>query len=234
MAALTPDFAADLVAALAKLATVEKGNTADTGKYSYNYADIADVVKLTRPILHEHNLTALTPVHGHGDDLACSVMLVHTSGEVLRFDPLTFPHGNDAQATGSAITYHRRYALLAALGMAADEDDDGAKASERPRQRRSQSSTTEPSSATGPTEAQERFIGKLAGSNTAAVRELAAKVHGSPVELADLPRSEVSALIDELKEWAKQAAADERDIKAATKERAAEVGQLTASGEEPF
>jgi hypothetical protein len=44
------------------------------------------------------------------------------------FDPLPFPHGRDAQATGSMITYHRRYALLAALGMATGEDDDGASA----------------------------------------------------------------------------------------------------------
>jgi len=126
-------LAAALVAALTKLATVEKGRNAKieskTGRnYTYDYADLADVVKLTRPVLAEEGIVALTPVHGHERGLACTVELVHTSGETKVFDPLPFPDGRDAQSTGSAITYHRRYALLAALGMAPDDDDDGATA----------------------------------------------------------------------------------------------------------
>lgn len=123
-----------LVAALADLTVVEKGRTADTGKYSYDYADLADVVKLTRPVLAKHGIVALTPVHSQGDDLACTVTLLHRSGDRLDFGPFTFPHGRDAQATGSWVTYIRRYALTAALGMAAGDDDDGAKAQPRPAQ----------------------------------------------------------------------------------------------------
>lgn len=126
-----PNLAAALVAALADLTAVTKGRTADTGKYSYSYADIADVIADTRPTLAEHGLVALTPIHGHGDGLACTVILLHASGERETFDPFPFPHGKDAQATGSMVTYHRRYALLAALGMAAT-DDDGATAEARP------------------------------------------------------------------------------------------------------
>lgn len=59
-------------------------------------------------------------------------MLLHVSGDKLTFDPFPFPHGRDAQATGSMVTYHRRYALVAALGMAAGDDDDGASAAARP------------------------------------------------------------------------------------------------------
>jgi hypothetical protein len=36
---------------------------------------------------------------------------------------------SDPQGQGSAITYARRYALMAVLGLVADEDDDGNKAS---------------------------------------------------------------------------------------------------------
>jgi hypothetical protein len=43
---------------------------------------------------------------------------------------LTLPVGKTAQATGSAITYSRRYALMAMLGLAT-EDDDGAAAAPR-------------------------------------------------------------------------------------------------------
>jgi hypothetical protein len=126
-----------LVAALADLTTVATGRTADAGTYSYKYADIADVVRLTRPVLASHGLVALTPLHDHGDGLACSVVILHDSGERLDFGPFPFPHGKDAQATGSMVTYHRRYALVAALGMAAGDDDDGKAAqprvAERPR-----------------------------------------------------------------------------------------------------
>lgn len=119
-------LSAALVLALADLMVVGADRTANAGTYSYKYADIADVVKATRPVLQKHGLVALTPVHAHGDGLACSVWLVHSSGERMILGPFPFPHGRDAQATGSAVTYHRRYALIAALGMAAGDDDDGA------------------------------------------------------------------------------------------------------------
>lgn len=122
-----------LVAALADLTVVEKGRTAKIdmkggGSYSYDFADLGDVVKKTRPVLARNGLVALTPLSNHGDQLACSVVFVHKSGESLEFGPFPFPAGPDARATGSFITYMRRYCLVAALGMAAGDDDDGAAA----------------------------------------------------------------------------------------------------------
>ena len=124
-------LAAALVAALADLTVVGKGHTADAGSYKYDYADLADVVRFTRPVLASHGLVALTPVGAHEGGLACTVMLLHASGERMEFDPFPFPHGRDAQATGSMVTYHRRYALSAALGIATGDDDDGASAAPR-------------------------------------------------------------------------------------------------------
>lgn len=63
----------------------------------------------------EHNLTTL---------------LMHpASGEFLQASYNMTPVKNDPQAVGSAITYARRYALGAILGLNIDEDDDGNKAS---------------------------------------------------------------------------------------------------------
>lgn len=122
-----PNLAAALVAALAGLSLVEAGHKANAGTYSYDYASIADVVKvLTRPVLAEHGLVALTPVKEHGTGLECTVVLLHQSGERMEFGPFPFPFGRDAQATGSMVTYHRRYALVSALGMGVGDDDDGA------------------------------------------------------------------------------------------------------------
>lgn len=126
-----PNLTVALIAALAELTVVEPTQTADMGSYSYKYAALPEVVKETRKTLAAHGLVVLTPVRAYENGLECTVIVLHTSGERLDLGPLPFPHGRDAQATGSMITYHRRYALLAALGMATGEDDDGAAAKPR-------------------------------------------------------------------------------------------------------
>lgn len=59
--------------------------------------------------------------------------LLHTSGEFM-CDVLWVPCGkNDAQGLGSAITYGRRYALMAVAGVApVDDDGNAAVASHKP------------------------------------------------------------------------------------------------------
>src|SRR6185437_2346540 len=47
----------------------------------------------------------------------------------------------DPQGQGSAITYMRRYAYLASLGLVTAEDDDGNAASQQPRQQSAQQRT---------------------------------------------------------------------------------------------
>ena len=66
----TPKLSAALVKALAELTVLDRGKTASVqmksgGSYSYSYADIADVVAATRPVLAANGLVALTPVHGY-------------------------------------------------------------------------------------------------------------------------------------------------------------------------
>lgn len=134
----TPTLDAALVTALADLTVIDRGRTASIptksgGSFTYSYADIADVIAETRPVLAEQGIVALTPVVGHEKGLAVTVTLIHSSGEERVFEPLPFMASNDPQQAGSAITYFRRYALLAALGMATGDDDDGAAGSEHAR-----------------------------------------------------------------------------------------------------
>ena len=56
-------------------------------------------------------------------------MLMHTSGEWLAESYFMKPSKDDPQGAGSVITYQRRYALGAILGLNIDVDDDGNKAS---------------------------------------------------------------------------------------------------------
>lgn len=236
----TPTLAAALVAALAELTTVEKGNVADTGKYAYSYADIADVVRLTRPVLANHGIVALTPIHAHGDSLACTVVLVHSSGEQMTFGPLPFPEGKDAQATGSAITYHRRYALLSALGMAADEDDDGKAAVEGAKPRgQARKAAPRASSSKPASDKQVEFAKRLAadlGRDVArtVVPSIVEEVTGAQKKLHELTSAEISAVIDQLKPLSEQAKAADKAESAAHDEMLAEAEERAGAGEEPF
>jgi hypothetical protein len=58
-------------------------------------------------------------------------MLMHTSGEWLSQSYEMEPTKRDPQGAGSVITYQRRYALGAILGLNIDVDDDGNKGSEK-------------------------------------------------------------------------------------------------------
>jgi hypothetical protein len=75
-------------------------------------------------------------VGGH-DDAGHDVlwtMLGHTSGQWIASDMLLHLVKDDPQGQGSAITYARRYSLCSAIGLVADDDDDGQAAS-KPKQR---------------------------------------------------------------------------------------------------
>lgn len=56
-------------------------------------------------------------------------MLLHSSGEWISEVVTTRSQKDDPQGLGSALTYLRRYALAAVVGVTATEDDDGNAAS---------------------------------------------------------------------------------------------------------
>jgi hypothetical protein len=72
-----------------------------------------------------------SPENGVG--VAVRTMLLHTSGQWIA-SRYVMPIGDKLtpQAIGSAITYARRYALSAIVGIAPDDDDDGNAASVTP------------------------------------------------------------------------------------------------------
>ncbi len=65
-------------------------------------------------------------------DYVVKTTLLHVSGENITFDfPILCAKVNDPQAFGSAVSYARRYALSAVLGVS-QYDDDGEKATDHP------------------------------------------------------------------------------------------------------
>ena len=115
--------------AQAEFPPILKGQTVDTGSYSYRYADLPSILDAVRPVLKEHGLAVGQAVISEDSRVGVETRIYHTSGHVERFGPVFLHAGSDAKSAGSAVTYARRYSLCAALGIAADEDDDGAAAS---------------------------------------------------------------------------------------------------------
>lgn len=184
-----------LVKALGELSDVPKGREAKiptkTGaSYGYKYADLADTLSMVRPILARHGLAVTqTASNPDSDTVAITTTLIHTSGEWMSFHPLLLPNGRTAQETGSAITYGRRYSLLAVLGLAA-EDDDGASAA--PRQSRSvpARSSERPSPAPKPkvsSPEEEEIRRMLAEVSTGTAKTIKADFMSEFGKLADLP-----------------------------------------------
>lgn len=120
----------ELFAALAlaqtQLTNPVKGKTAKAGQYSYDYADIADVLEGARPILASYGIATIQiPLRGRGRELALVTILAHTSGQYLRATLRWEVGDSKVQSLGGAITYLRRYALQSMIGVAADADLDG-------------------------------------------------------------------------------------------------------------
>lgn len=122
------ELAKALTAALGELEDVVKTQTAKAGTFSYKYATLADALGMARPILAKHGVAVMQTAETDENVVSVWTTLMHSSGEFLTHQPTRLPSGADAQKTGSAITYARRYSLMAALGLAT-EDDDGASAS---------------------------------------------------------------------------------------------------------
>lgn len=88
------------------------------------YADLGNVMDACLPALNAHGIAVIQPVvmTEHGN--AVRTTLIHESGESLSCDVPLLLGKNDMQGLGSAITYARRYGLMAMAGIA-PEDDDG-------------------------------------------------------------------------------------------------------------
>jgi hypothetical protein len=116
--------------AIPRLRTVTV-QTKTGGSYTFDYAPHELIVAAIRQPLADCGLAvsqilAMTPDGAP----ALRTVLLHASGERIEDTfPLPLKEGMSAQEIGSAITYIRRYALSAILGLATEDDDDGNRAS---------------------------------------------------------------------------------------------------------
>ena len=133
---------ASLAEALARLQgqlpRVAKDQTAKVEKdgrpvYSYKYADLTDVTAAIMPLMSALGLAFIARPSlvtiGAETRFVLSYQLMHVSGSVISGEyPL--PSSGSPQDIGKAITYARRYSLIAVTGLAPGGDDDDAASAE--------------------------------------------------------------------------------------------------------
>lgn len=99
------------------------------GNSGGKYADLASCIDAVLDALNNHGIALIQHTHECNDGVIVETIFYHESGESLSCGRLHVPAGkNDPQGYGSALTYARRYSLMAACGIA-PEDDDGNAAS---------------------------------------------------------------------------------------------------------
>lgn len=97
--------------------------------FKSKYADLSACIEAVIDGLNGSGIALIQKQHPHEGGVCVETMFVHESGETLSAGMLTVPAAKqDPQGYGSALTYARRYSLMAACGIA-PEDDDGNAAS---------------------------------------------------------------------------------------------------------
>ncbi len=96
------------------------------------YADLGACIEAVIDALNGAGIALIQKQHPHEGGVTVETIFLHESGETFSAGMLSVPASKqDPQGYGSALTYARRYSLMAACGIA-PEDDDGNAASKKP------------------------------------------------------------------------------------------------------
>ena len=99
--------------------------------FKSRYADLAACVDAVMGSLNGAGIALIQRTSEDATGVTVETVFIHESGEMLECGKLHVPAGKqDPQGYGSALTYARRYSLMAACGIA-PEDDDGNAGSRR-------------------------------------------------------------------------------------------------------
>lgn len=163
----------ELAAALCKaqatmLGAARAKEAAITNTRSYKYADLASVWDACREPLTANGLSVIQAARSIQAGVEIETLLLHSSGEWIS-ETLAIPvQRGDAQGFGSALTYCRRYGLMAMIGIAPEDDDAEAAVNAKPQHGDFQPSQPAKITARGGarnmlTEAKQQEIDRLAG-----------------------------------------------------------------------
>jgi hypothetical protein len=120
-------LAVALVAFRGEMPVVKRTSSGQAGSRKYKYADLATVEATAQPHLKKNKLSVTQPIdEADNGSTYLKTIIRHESGESEQTRIRVPIEGVSPQDVGSVVTYYRRYAFSAALGIAVEgEDDDG-------------------------------------------------------------------------------------------------------------
>ena len=127
MAQTTQTKQANIHAAMIAVSEELHGKIAKTGKNTHlksTYAQLPDVTEAVQAACAKHGLYFTQHLHNADGGVYVETVVHHVSGESISSGQVFIPaNKHDAQGYGSAITYGRRYSLMALFGVAGSDDD---------------------------------------------------------------------------------------------------------------
>jgi hypothetical protein len=90
------------------------------GSYEFRYAPLDSIMDVLKPLFQKTGLALI-----QGVDRDClTTRVIHKSGQWIESDTFLNAEHANMQGFGGEVTYKRRYALSALLGIVSDEDND--------------------------------------------------------------------------------------------------------------
>lgn len=100
------------------------------GQYTIRYADLDEINRATRSALSKHGLSVIQPLQTEVENTSTmtviETILLHAEGGFIksRLEIRGAKQFNDQKEFAAEVSYMRRYAVTALLGLAADDDAD--------------------------------------------------------------------------------------------------------------
>jgi hypothetical protein len=117
----------ELASALAKAQGVFESAEMDSVNphFKSKYASLGAIILAVKQGLSSNGLALSQMLIENEKGMALETTLLHSSGQWLSGSVPVILDKQNMQGLGSAITYAKRYAIAAILGVVADQDDDG-------------------------------------------------------------------------------------------------------------
>lgn len=107
--------------------------TATNPHFGKKYADLSACVEAVIDALNENGIALMQKCYETESGVLVETVFIHESGEIMDSGKLHVPASKqDPQGYGSALTYARRYSLMAACGIAPEDDDGNAAGKKQP------------------------------------------------------------------------------------------------------
>jgi hypothetical protein len=145
--------------------------------YRSKYADLSACIEAVIDGLHAHGFALMQATEEREGGAVVETLFLHESGERISGGKLFVPASKpDAHGVGSALTYARRYSLLAACGLAPEDDDANKATGQGKSEARPAPATRTPSQAPQ---------GVVSASQAAEMEALLVQVNGDAAKLLD-------------------------------------------------